>query len=56
MTDSSLNEQLEPALKAAIQQCKRHNEEYHHSTSREQISEWEKLVRETQQDIAPATG
>jgi hypothetical protein len=46
MTNASLNEQLRSALKAAIAQCKRHNEEYHHRTSEEQIAEWEKLVQD----------
>lgn len=38
------NAVLKEILKVAIRQCKRHNEEYHHLTSPEQLVEWEALL------------
>jgi hypothetical protein len=40
------NAAMADALKVAIRHGKKHNEEYHHITSPEQLSDWEALIED----------
>ena len=40
----TMNERLKKALKQAIIEIREHNAEYHHHTSEETLTEWDKLL------------